>query len=229
MPTPTYVQDKFLGAGGTGSTTETITFTSNVTAGNLIVAYWHSGGSAPVVSCSDTLSNTYNLAGSFTLASQPVSVYYAYNITGGACTVTFSFGSNTDAFGGGFVVEYSGIMSSASPLDGIAAFGSLSGPNPINSGSLTTTASGDLLVGLFFDNNQGVGNSSDGFTLRDTGSFSQDALKDLITTSPGSYSAISSTGAGSQEWAVGVAFKALIVTNNVILQYLSIPYIRTIE
>jgi len=127
------VQLKVFATGGSSSSARTAAFTSNVTAGNLIVVTvgTFNGTSATVT---DSLSNSYTLAAS---ASSKAQVWYAQNITGGACTVTVT------PSGGDFVnfmaIEYSGAKTS-SVLDTTATGSNSVGP--------LTVAAGDVVVGM---------------------------------------------------------------------------------
>jgi hypothetical protein len=92
----------------------------------------------------DTNGNTYRKAIQFNLTvdGDTIGIFYAENIAGGTNTVTVSdTGLATLRFA---ILEYSGVATSGS-LDVVAVTqGNSASPN---SGSITTTANGDLLLG----------------------------------------------------------------------------------
>jgi len=89
------------------------TFSSNVTAGNMISASatnWNAGVKT-LTGFSDTLSNTYGTDASQTSTGSRSWQGSAANITGGACTVTATWDTTADVC---FAVnEYSGIATSS--------------------------------------------------------------------------------------------------------------------
>ncbi len=129
----------------TGSTSPgTLAFTSNNTAGNLIIVVARvSGGTSSVPT---DLRNTYQTAVAnqqLGIGGSYLSVYYAENIAAGANTVSV-------VFTGGIamrlaIFEYSGLATSGS-LDRIAG-NSGSSTNTGTSGNVTTTAANELAFG----------------------------------------------------------------------------------
>ena len=98
-----FVQQKSAAAGGSNNVAA-ITFDSNVTAGNCVVAilFWNHA-TVTLSTIVDGLGNTYSLIpGSQHVAGVPnnanVSFYKAVSVTGGACTVTATLSGNSDAF-----------------------------------------------------------------------------------------------------------------------------------
>lgn len=137
------VQDRDSGAVAGGGT---FAFLSNVTAGNLItVSAWHP--SADDFTPTDSLSNTYtlalkrNAAASWSASAGWIYIFYAYNITGGACTIT----CNATGFTYLTIGEYSG-STTADPLD-ITNGADGSGLTP--SVTLTGCQANDLLIGAY--------------------------------------------------------------------------------
>ena len=109
----------------------------------------------------DTRGNTYRQAVRINNnADNTLAVYYAENIAAGTNTVTVS--NSVSATLRFVVLEYSGIASSNS-LDGTASASGVSG-SP-NSGTLTTTASGDLLLGAISTANGPSLTVGSGFTM----------------------------------------------------------------
>lgn len=109
----TRVQTK-TGDGGGYADPHTIVFASNVTAGNLIVLGFAWDNGVTLDSITDGLGNTYNLIETGIGPSTVGAFYYAYNISGGACTITLDFSSTVDL---SYVArEYSG-LTTTDPLD----------------------------------------------------------------------------------------------------------------
>ncbi len=194
-----HVQSKSLNAGSGSSGTIAVTFTSNVTAGNLIcgMASWGSG-TGSVSSVTDSLGNTYTVVDTVHNATDGVSAatFYAKNITGGACTVTVTFDTTYD-FRTVAVHEASGLDTTA-PLDvhtGQAQTTPGTGANAVTSGAVTTTAAGDYIFGATTN----TGGSDDtpvtagtGYTIRENTAFSnfvQTATESQVQGSAGSIAA----------------------------------------
>src|ERR1700677_2099700 len=108
-----------VGAAVSSANSVSAVFGANVTAGNLIfvVLVDYSpifGFGSPTIS--DTLGNAYTLIQDLNFAGeQDVRCYYAKNILGGACTVTFTdtIGSPTDHAITLVCAEYSGLSTTA--------------------------------------------------------------------------------------------------------------------
>jgi hypothetical protein len=132
------------------SSAPTRAFGSNVSAGNLICGWIEWQSAVTLNSVTDSQSNAYTLKNNPT--SQGVfgyraAMFYAENIAGGACTLTFTFSAATTS--SQEIHEASGCATSAS-FDGSAlasqdAIGS--GANAVTSGNITTTAAGDYIFG----------------------------------------------------------------------------------
>lgn len=125
----------------------TAAFAANVAAGNLIVVgvsvYNNTSLTATVT---DNLGNTYTQIGSFFGGGQPmIALFYAKNVLGGACTITVT--PSASAFTGFSATEYSGADTS-SPLDGTST-NSGSSSNTLSTGSVSVSAAGGLVCGLF--------------------------------------------------------------------------------
>ena len=104
----------------------------------------------------DSLGNTYNIAGTvLTTQGAYSAIYYARNVKGGADTVTF----RTVASGGQIsmvVAEFAGVDPN-SPVDAVAGTTGI-GTAP-SSGSMTSTMNGDLVIG------SGTNNGNTGLVL----------------------------------------------------------------
>ena len=140
-----------LNDSGVGATTIVRAFTSNITAGNMIIGAVGYGDVSTTVSVADTLGNTYTVstvnADGGNLQYQRT--FYANSSTGGANTVTVTFGTSV-AYRRLYISEYSG-LATASPNDG--GTGQLqtspgTGTDAITSGNIVTTVDGDLIWGI---------------------------------------------------------------------------------
>lgn len=148
-----FVKSATNGAGcdGASSTTVAATFGSNVAAGSAVVVVYSADSAGAATRCSTATvadgTNTYTVAASQNNSSndQCTGIAYAYNVTGGAAyTVTVTFGASTFARSIA-ALEYSGVKTT-SPSDG-ANNAYTAGTSTWLSGSVTTTAAGDLVVG----------------------------------------------------------------------------------
>jgi len=89
----TYVQSNSNGSTGT-ATTVTVTLNGNITVGNTLLVFLY-GQTATVTSVTDNLSNTYTQDFSHTSSNGKKYAYSAPVTTGGSCTITWTFPSNT--------------------------------------------------------------------------------------------------------------------------------------
>lgn len=136
------------------STTLAITQSSDPTAGNLIVVSvgWFSSDDT-VSGVTDSRGNTYYEADSVAvpgLSDLGVSMWYAYDVNGGAAnTVTITWTGGV-SYRSGFVYEYSGILTASDPQDqNNSATASTAAITP---GSITPTENGELIVVHALDN-----------------------------------------------------------------------------
>jgi hypothetical protein len=198
----TFVQSK--SGGGSASAT----FTSNNTAGNLIVCGVEVNDHDTNInlSISDTVGNTYTAAtgkierGGSGVGNQTIQLFYAKNIGSGANTVTASDSLST-AFHDIFLAEYSGCDTSA-PLGAHAAVqGTSTTPD---SGTLTVTV-GNLIVG-FNITGAGITGHDSSYSLRND-DFGVIELIDKVAASTSEHP--NWTIGSSVSWAViGAEFKA---------------------
>src|SRR6266581_2670584 len=192
-----------------GTTTiSSLAFASPTTAGNWIAVAIRGGlSSSQVFTVVDSNGNTYRQAAQigFTSSAVTLAIYYAENIKGGANTITVS-----DTVSGPLrlaILEYSGVATSNS-LDVFAtATGTSATPN---SGNLTTTTSGDLLLGAVATTNPGAFTAGTGYKIEEFVPAEPNtklASEDQIQSSAGLASAAVSLS-GSDVWGVVlVAFK----------------------
>lgn len=147
-------------------------FGSNTTAGNAIVGAvdWQSVTVTltSVTGCGNTYTLRNNPTTNSTIASRSA-MFYAENIAGGACTLTFNFsGAVTSAQ---VFHEVSGVATS-SALDGSASQAQDApgtGSNAVTSTAITTTAAGDYIFGFASEFSTGSAvNVGTGFTISAT-------------------------------------------------------------
>src|SRR6202521_1580841 len=193
-----------------GTTTSSpLAFVGPNTAGNWIAVSIRGGlSSSQVFTVVDSNGNTYRQAAQigFTSSAVTLAIYYAENIKGGANTVTVS-----DTVSGPFrfaILEYSGVAT-ANSLDGTAmATGTSSLPN---SGNVTTTASGDLLLGAVATTNPGTYTAGTGYKLEEFVPAEPNTkltAEDQIQTSAGTAAVTASLSGSDVCVAVLPAFKA---------------------
>jgi IPT/TIG domain-containing protein/VCBS repeat protein len=191
-----------------------VPFTSAQSAGNLnVVAVGWNDSTQTVQSVKDSNGNIYVRAVGPTVLSGQLSqsIYYAPNIasaSAGANTVTVTF-SGAAAFPDVRVAEYRGV-DPTNPYDG--GIGATGTSTTSDSGTLTTTASSDLLVGANMVTN--VTNSAGtGYTSRVITSPDADILEDRVVTAAGSYNATAPVSGGS--WVMQLAaFRAASGTSS---------------
>jgi hypothetical protein len=132
------------------ATTIAKAFASASTSGNLIVVGidWD-GQTQSVNSVNDNKGNAYkriNGPTNWNGAGNRAELWYAYNITGGALTVTATLSGAPISFSEMSITEYSGIAT-FDPLDkNSVAIGGGAGP-ALNSGTQTTSSANELIYG----------------------------------------------------------------------------------
>jgi hypothetical protein len=209
--TPTKVQEQTIvnaaASPGTG------TMPSAFTAGNLVVVavVWTSSTVNIVSAVSDGV-NTYTKILEKNEAGTGVSsqLWYAWNVSpASAMSITFNATANDVS---AIIREYSGIQSSADPLD-VSVGTTGSSTSPSSGATATTTISNELVVGAFSDGlgatqtytvGSGYGNLT---TIANSGSWDV-ALEDKNVTATGAQTATLTLGT-TVGWAAIVAtFKA---------------------
>jgi hypothetical protein len=163
-PAPALVQKNFY-VQSSDTITNTVSFPSSVTAGNLIiVAITHFLG--VVSSVEDNQGNIYTqvTAPQHANASKDyVELYYAKNVKGGATTITVTF----SVLGGDVgIYEYAG-LNKTSPLDQVVSNAG-SGQSP-NGGTLSATTDNELyfVVGVDDNGDNIAPSAGNGYTLED--------------------------------------------------------------
>jgi hypothetical protein len=201
--------------GGTGSASPnfSVTFSSTTTTGNLLVAAIATNDGLTLSSVVDSNGNSYSQAGKYGSGQQQIELWYCANSNGGASNkVTATCASSQQRWSMG-VSEWSGV-STSSPLDVYngQATEVFSGAN-LTTGSITTTATGDLLLAFVEATHVTTGVVS-GYTnvFEDTSNdtTNADVRLDWNTAgSAGSYSAYwTQSGSSTYFAAVIAAFKA---------------------
>jgi hypothetical protein len=148
----------------------TTTITAPATGNCLIVLATWDNTTTGTPTCTDNKSNVYNLidAVADSTNSQCAAAFVLGNVTNGPTTVTV--GTNASESPGISVIEVSGVLATSNPLDGHAAQvqKSLSTGAP-TSGSFTTGAGGDFILGASFNTNDTTTYTAagSGFTLID--------------------------------------------------------------
>lgn len=173
-------------------------FTSNVTAGDLIVVavQWQDTGNGlgNLPTISDTQTNSYSLAVDIAGGiSAPNAILYATAKATGACTVTATFVASPTTIRLG-IHEYSG-ATTVGPVSSTAADGRTS--------SLTTTTPNSVVFAWAISSG---GNSSVSapFTLRQT--ISAESTADDVVTATGTYTVVFSGAGGSTGTVLMAAF-----------------------
>lgn len=217
---PAYVQSD-IDPQTTSQTTNAITFSSDVTTGNLVVvsvSLWNTNSDAEVTSVVDNQGNSYQLAVQNptpqTGSVQPLAIYYAYNVTGGS-NFTVTVTSAQSAFITVAISEYTGIARLIDPLDRTATANAIgAGTTTADSGNTSTTRSDyELVVGAFTQiNNTNTGTAGTGFTMRESNNDNEtsEALytEDKFVTTKGAYNATMTFASGVEWRAIAATFRA---------------------
>jgi Concanavalin A-like lectin/glucanases superfamily/IPT/TIG domain len=205
--TITLVQHASKDAGST--TSSTLGFGANNTAGNFIVVCVRAGALNEVIAVSDTRTNLYHRAIQFNQTADGFTgaIFYAENIGAGANTVTVSDNiSGTLRFS---ILEYSGVATSASLDVATAAQGHSTAPS--SAPSVNTTANGDLLVGTMMTGNNDNFTAGAGYKIEESAPGQGNAkliVEDQIQSISGGATATATIGS-TDDWAAGLAaFKA---------------------
>jgi len=193
------------GADAGTTTSASLAFPSANVAGNWIAVAVRAGQSGQVFTVTDTRGNTYRQALRFdeTSDNTTLGLHYAENVAGGANIVTVS-----DAISGGTlrlsILEYSGVATANSLGLVAAAQGTSATPG---SGSVTTTADGDLALGVLSRAGAGSFTAGSGFTLGPQvpgAPLTKLVVEDRILVTAGAVTATGTLDA-SDNWAAAVA------------------------
>jgi glucose/arabinose dehydrogenase/PKD repeat protein len=191
--------------------TATMSYAQPQTAGDLnVVVVGFNDSTSTITSVSDSAGNVYQLAAPLTRgAGLSQAIYYAANIAGAAANtnvVTIRF-SGAVPWADVRIAEYGGI-DPAPPLDTTAS--AAGSGSTASSGSLTTTASNEVIFGAGMTGAAFTGGTN-GFTTRLVTQPDADVVEDLFATSTGTYAATASLDS-SVNWvmqAVGFRVKGM--------------------
>ena len=200
--------------------TASVSYPGTQSAGdlNVVVVGWNDTTSS-VLSVTDSAGNSYALAAaSIKGTALTQSIYYAKNIIGASSnTVTVTFNqaaSKPDVR----ILEYSGV-SSSNPLD--VATGTSGNSNIADSGSVTTTAADELIIGANTITSNTTVDAGSPFTPRVITSSDSDVAEDRVVNVPGSYDSwapLNSSGA----WVMQVVtFRAVVQSG--------VPFVSTVS
>jgi hypothetical protein len=192
----------------------TCTSTISPSSGSLVVVYvqWRQGD-ASISNVTDNKSDSYSIAYSRTVnAGVSTAVYYAFNIASGVTSVTVNFSATPTNGAAAICQSWTGEQTSSDPLDVLSSQGSGTGTSQA-SGNATTTGSGDLLVGVAYQNTDGTTNFAAAGSYTLLTNFSDFHDPDMmgeeyrLNVAAGTY-ASSFTTAGSVTWISNlVSFK----------------------
>jgi hypothetical protein len=189
------------------TTSATLAFNSNNNAGNWIGVCIRTGQAGEVFTVTDSKGNAYHRAVQFnvtvdTPSGDTLGIFYAENIAGGANTITVSDTiSATMRFA---ILEYSGIATVGSLDVGGAAQGSSANPN---SGNVSTTANGDLLLGAIMTASPANFTAGSGYAREESVPGAPNTkliAEDGVQAIAGTASASASLG-GSDTWGAALA------------------------
>src|SRR5882762_9287777 len=204
----TLVQHVSKDAGST--TSSSLAFNSNNTAGNWIGVCIRAGKSGQLFSVTDSRGNAYHQAIQFNVTIDPpggdtLGIFYAENVAGGANTVTVSDTvSGTLRFA---ILEYSGVALANSLETTAVAQGNSASPSTMNT---TTLANGDLLLGAIMTGSPATFTAGSGFTIEESVPGVPNTkliAEDQIQTTAGTISAGASLGFQDKWGASLAAFK----------------------
>jgi hypothetical protein len=179
---------------------------SSSQAGNVIIVCIQTAANLST-SVTDNQSNSYTLATRATRSGSEVSIYYAYNTTGGVTNVTGTF-AGWSTVSRMIVAEYSG-LSVSNPLDRVASYdnGWNGGASFTSSSTAATTQSDELLIGCAGDIYGSAATFTSGSNY--TGQRTQGSLffEDRIVSTTSAY-----TATGSHSLSSGYEFLVSLAT-----------------
>jgi hypothetical protein len=206
-PSPvTLTQQQTIQAGGSSAS---LAFPANNTAGRFIAVAVRAYYINQTISVTDSRGNVYRQAFKFNNVEpgtvendDTVALFYAENIAGGANTITVSLSRAASLRFA--IFEYAGVATS-NALD-VTRNAAASGAS-LNSGSATTTAPGDLVMGIFSTQSYRTFTPGAGFTTRASVNAAPNTVlmvADRILATPGSVAATATLSA-ADIWGAGLA------------------------
>jgi hypothetical protein len=198
------VQHTSVDEGIASKSSAALAFPSNNTLGNWIAVGIRVGEPNETITVRDSKGNTYHSATQInqTGDGDTLAIFYAENIAAGANTVTVSV-STADTLRIA-ILEFSGVASSGSIDQATASQGSNASPN---SGSITTTASGDLLLGAIMTADGETVTAGSGFQIVESVPAAPNTklvMEYQVQASSGSTSS-SAKLSSADPWAAGIA------------------------
>jgi hypothetical protein len=162
-------------------------------------------GGNQTITVTDTVGNQYRKATQLVVTADNTSlaIFYAENGIGGANTVSVALGQSATLRVG--ILEYTGVATTAS----LAATASAQGASTtLNSGPVTTTTGGALLIAAFLTANPATFSPGNSFTLRASvpNGSAKLGVADRVLAVPGAVSATASISSSDVWGAVVVAF-----------------------
>jgi parallel beta-helix repeat protein len=203
------VQHSSKDAGTTKASSQA--FKMSNTAGNWIAVCVRAGRANELLSVKDSLGNIYRLASQLNVTvdtpnGDSLAIFYAENIAGGANMVTVS--DTTSATLRFAILEYSGVATSSSLDVTTSAQGTSSSPS---SGSVTTSTSGDLLLGAILTGDSTDYTAGTGFAIEEhvpAEPYTKLIVEDHVQPLAGTASATASIKKSNHWGAMLAAFKA---------------------
>src|SRR5580704_7956669 len=198
------VQHTSVDEGIASKSSASLAFPSNNTVGNWIGVGIRVGEPNETITVRDSKGNTYHSATQInqTGDGDTLAIFYAENIAAGANTVTVSV-STADTLRLA-ILEFSGVASSGSIDQATASQGSNASPN---SGSITTAASGDLLLGAIMTADGETVTAGSGFQIVESVPAAPNTkliMEYQVQASSGSTSS-SAKLSSADPWAAGIA------------------------
>lgn len=196
---------------GTANTSNDIAFTSNLTAGSLLVAFVSAvregaGDAGDIIATpTDTKSHTWVRATAAERINPSltnrhhVAMFYVENCQAGACTVTIADAGPANCWWNVTLAEYSGIETTSAEDAEAAAFGSNSSSTAVSTGNSGTLGQADeLLVGMF-------GHSGTETTITPSNTEIHEDETDTAVAGASQYKIVSATTATDLSWTLGAA------------------------
>ena len=193
-------------ANGSG-TTVAKAFGSNVTAGNMLVAFATTDHNTTHTFSSP--GDVWQTVGTFfeSGAGQSISIGVCFGASGGAKTVTATFGT-TGTFNGIIIAEFSN-SPAYTALDVNTPGQHVTGGNPVTDASMTTTADGDLVVSCTIMDAGGVTvTAGTGFTLLTQDTTDLMSAEFQTQSSAGSIAPTFNVSTAANAGIISAAFKA---------------------
>jgi hypothetical protein len=203
------------GAVSTGSqvTSVTITLTSPVSAGDLLVGWFGQYNASGQVTVSDNVNGAWTRASASTTfgsGSGDIALYYLQNSAAAPSGLTITITAPSATYLQGAVADYSGVATTGALDQTAAAKGN---STAVDSGPTASVAAGELVFGAIITGGQPgtvTPGSSQGqtFVMRSqTGSGSAD-VEDILTGAAGAQDARATFGSSTDWYAVVATFKS---------------------